>query len=137
MSLALVMPLLKMARSPNDPRFLDYLVTWQSEFARVPPRAPEPLNTGILGTRLFACDRFRRKLCSVYRPLSYPSPSPIINPGSATDLMQSFGPLYDYGCCAEHAVEEQSLKMRMPNFRSLLLCVLSVLFVIAFTTCNM
>ena len=23
------------ARSPNNPRFLDYLVTWQSEFARV------------------------------------------------------------------------------------------------------
>jgi hypothetical protein len=41
-----VMPLLKKARSTNTPRFLDYLVTWQSEFARVPPRAPEPLNTG-------------------------------------------------------------------------------------------
>ena len=46
------MPLLKKARSTNTPRFLDYLVTWQSEFARVPPRAPEPLNTGTLGTRL-------------------------------------------------------------------------------------
>ena len=47
------MPLLKKARSTNTPRFLDYLVTWQSEFARVPPRAPEPLNTGTLGTRLY------------------------------------------------------------------------------------
>ena len=46
------MPLLKKAGSTNTPRFLDYLVTWQSEFARVPPRAPEPLNTGTLGTRL-------------------------------------------------------------------------------------
>jgi hypothetical protein len=46
------MPLLKKARSTNTPRFLDYLVTWQSEFARVPPRAQEPLNTGTLGTRL-------------------------------------------------------------------------------------
>ena len=27
--------MLKKARSPNNPRFFDYLVTWQTEFARV------------------------------------------------------------------------------------------------------
>ena len=45
------MPLLKKARSPNNPRFLDYLVTWQSEFATV-PHAYTRLNTGTPGTRL-------------------------------------------------------------------------------------
>ena len=35
----------------NNPRFLDYLVIWQSEFARV-PHAYTRLNTGTLGTRL-------------------------------------------------------------------------------------
>jgi hypothetical protein len=54
---AIMLPLLKKARSTNTPRFLDYLVTWQSEFARVPPRAPEPLNTGTLGTRLSEIQR--------------------------------------------------------------------------------
>ena len=36
------------------------MVTWQSEFARVPPRAPEPLNTGTLGTRLGSIERVWR-----------------------------------------------------------------------------
>ena len=36
------MILLKKARSQNNPRFLDYFVTWQSEFARVPFASPEP-----------------------------------------------------------------------------------------------
>ena len=43
-----VMPFLKKARSPNNPRFLDYLVTWQSKLARVPRRAPEPWVRGCL-----------------------------------------------------------------------------------------
>ena len=45
------------AIAPPDHKVTNYVnskicdVT-QSEFARVPPRAPEPLNTGTLGTRL-------------------------------------------------------------------------------------
>ena len=39
------------ARSTNNPRFFDYFVTWESEFARV-PHAYTRLNTGTLGTRL-------------------------------------------------------------------------------------
>ena len=63
------MPLLKKARSTNTPRFLDYLVTWQSEFARVPPRAPEPLNTGTLGTRLTSYRPLNEKFENVFSEL--------------------------------------------------------------------
>ena len=43
---------------PPDHKVTNYVISkicdvTQSEFARVPPRAPEPLNTGTLGTRLF------------------------------------------------------------------------------------
>ena len=42
---------------PPDHKVTNYVISkicdvTQSEFARVPPRAPEPLNTGTLGTRL-------------------------------------------------------------------------------------
>ena len=48
---------------PPDHKVTNYVISkicdvTQSEFARVPPRAPEPLNTGTLGTRLTSARQF-------------------------------------------------------------------------------